>query len=113
VAKNLPEWLGVNYFMPQKIQLACHGQLDACRVTRLGEFSPIRLVFTLGCFLVRKEVRFLSMLLSTEIIVYYAILTKSGWGNIIKNSSGHPGRVCDGKKGVAVFDERVARVDSF
>jgi hypothetical protein len=70
-------------------------------------------VFTLGRFLVRKEVRFLSMLLSTEIIVYYAILTKSGWGNIIKNSSGQPGRVCDGKKGVAVFDERVARVDSF
>jgi hypothetical protein len=67
------------------------------RVTRLGEFSPIGRVFTLGSFLkitkvAQSVVLCLCTLFHGNSCVF--ILTKNRLGNMVYNfSSGHPGRL--------------------
>jgi hypothetical protein len=64
--------------------------------TRLGEFSPIEWLFTLGSSLKMTEVARIYGLLFTNVsATYLLILTKMGWnryifGYFFKNSSGHP-----------------------
>jgi hypothetical protein len=65
-----------------------------CRVTRLGEFSPIGRLFVLVRFFLMTEKARNFGLLSPK---YVSILTKNMFGYIlgdfITNSSGHPGPI--------------------
>jgi hypothetical protein len=66
----------VTIFMP-KNQLPCH--MYEVRVTRLGKFSPLGRLFTLGILLKSKEVDQIFVLLFFDGKSYVLILAKTGW----------------------------------
>jgi hypothetical protein len=74
----------------QKIAENC----DHNMVTRLGKFSPIGRLFTLGCYLKITEAAKTIWLHFFHGTIYLFILTQNGAGYILgdaySNSSGHP-----------------------
>jgi hypothetical protein len=65
------------------------------RVDRLGEFSPIGSLFTLGCFMKSTEIAQIVCLLFSTVKVMHIFLPElflaTFWAIFFTDSSGHPG----------------------
>jgi hypothetical protein len=109
LAKNGLSYILVTVSQTHLVTLPIASICVATRVTRLGEFSPIGRLFTLGSVMKITEVaKHFGLLIKTETVMYS--FDKKWVGQhfgllFFSNSSGHPGRLATIVKNEAINED--------